>query len=180
MTAFPGSHWQTIDEGLLKDTYDSDQAMYPAPELTYDRLKSWVDACPELCLCLQCGQTKLDHAQLKKFATDGVHGLIIVLPLLLTYWERLVNGEIEEHDIDASEMFPLSSPAQPQTDGDSKRVQVGLHVFHIERYLGFSTTLYGTTFTSLALEEIRCRVQKAFRSWEVLGFSGELKDDQHF
>lgn len=177
MTDFPDSHWQTVGDGLLKDTYDSDQAMYPAPELSYDRLKSWVDACPELCLCLQEGQTESNNNQHYKSANEGVYGLIILLPLLQSYWERLVNGDIEEHDVDASEMFPPSPDTQIQVHGSSKKVQVGLHIFHIERYHSFSSTRYGANFTTLALEEVRSRALQTFESWEVVGYSGESDDN---
>lgn len=172
MTSFPGSHWQKVDESLLKDTYESDQAMYPAPELTYDRLKSWVEACPELCLCLQRDQTK-SGSQSEISANNGTDGIIIMIPLLQPHWERLVNGQIEEHDVDASEMFPPSSRTQAQAHGESQKVQVGLHVFHIERYSSFPPNRHGASFTTRALVEIRSRVLETFKSWEVAGYSGE-------
>lgn len=179
MTSFPDSYWQTIDDNLLRDTYESDQAMYPAPELTYDRLKSWVDAYPELSFCLQRDQTELDK-QSENSENNGAEGLIIMLPLLQPYWGKLVNGEIEEHHIDAAEMFPQSSSGQPQAHGAWQKVQVGLHVFHIERYASFSSTRHGASFTALALDEVRRRVLKAFQLWEVVGYSGKCYDNYTF
>lgn len=184
MASFPdfqdSYYWQTVNDRLLKDTYDSDQAMYPAPELTYDRLKSWIDACPELCICLQRDQTESDSNQLKKSGNDDTHGIIITLPLFRSYWERLINEEIEEHHVDASEMFPPRSNTQSQAHGEIQQAQVGLHVFHIERYPGFSPTRHGTTFTAMALDEVRRRIRLGFLSWEVVGYSGELDDDNTF
>lgn len=182
MASFPDFqdfYWKSVDDRLLKETYDSDQAMYPAPELTYDRLKSWIDARPELCLSLQRDLPASDSNQLQNSEDDDTHGLIIMLPLLRSYWERLINGEIEEHDVDASEMFPARSNWQLQAHEETQKAQVGLHVFHIERYPGFSPTRHGATFTALALDEIRSRVLKGFVSWEVVGYSGEL-DDNNF
>lgn len=176
MARTPDLSWQTVDRGHLKDIYDSDQAMYPAPQLTYDRLKSWVDACPEICLCLQDGKLEMitDPAIPENGAT---HGLVIVLPLRQPYWDKLRHGDIEEHDIDTVEMFPGHPSTEISTREDSTRIKVGLHVFHIERFPSFDSASKKTGFTSLALDEIRGRVIKAFPSWDVVGFSGESGDN---
>ncbi|KAK3396970.1 hypothetical protein B0T20DRAFT_356857 [Sordaria brevicollis] len=172
-----------ISDDLLRTIYASDQEMYPAP-LTYERLRSWRDACPELSICFTAND---DHD-----SSEPV-GVIIVLPLLKKYWEDLLVGKIKEVDVDAKEMFvrgdrELQAPAE-----------VGLHVFHIERFAAWdaedalkktgarpaAVTVRGcedgggkTGFADLALEEVRRRVEAAnaeaennWRRWDVLGFS---------
>lgn len=131
-------------------------------------------------------------------------GVIIVLPLVKKYWEDLLVGKIKEVDIDAGEMFAgvdgggggsstkMESEMQLQAP-----VEVGLHVFHIERFTAWdagdaakktgarpaTVTVggceYGSMrFADMALEEIQRRVE-AFnaeageRRWDVLGLSGE-------
>lgn len=173
MASNPDFLWQTIEDHSLKDVYDSDQAIYPCPQLSYDRLKSWVDACPELCLCLRRGGLE-PNAYLKCSENDTIYGLIIVLPLRQPFWDRLRHANIEEHDVDAMEMFPpLSSGSGLHAHGEGGRTKVGLHVFHIERSPSFSAVCKDTGFTALALEEIRGRVAGTFKSWDVVGYSGE-------
>lgn len=180
-TSSPSSHWEVIDESLMKYTYGSDQAMYPAPLLTYDRLRSWVESCPELCIVLRRGH---DDSQPQVSATtvmESVLGTIIVIPLLRKYWNRLT-GEgkpeigtpfedtlMQEHDVDPSEMFPSRTGGQ-----GSEKAEVGLHVFHIERFTGLTAEEEGRRigFTQLALEEVRGRVGTIFPSWSVMGYSG--------
>lgn len=152
--------WETLDNALLRDIYDSDQAMYPAPALSYDRLKSWVDACPELCLCLRSGDAGP--------GTDKtVHGSILVLPLRQPFWDRLRQAGISEHDVDAASMFP------PGAGGGGGTVAVGLHVFHVERSPSFAEVWKQARFTVLTLEEVRGRVARLFASWDVVGYSGK-------
>lgn len=175
MANTPALSWKTVNEGHIKDIYDSDQAMYPAPQLSYSRLRGWVDACPELCLCLQRGNLETSN-QAGIAQNDAIHGLIIVLPLRQPYWDRLLCGDIEEHDVDALEMFP--APLKNELSAHpwkGNKIKVGLHVFHIERFRDFGSISKGTSFTPLALEEISGRVMKTFQSWEVVGYSGELK-----
>ncbi|KUI54818.1 hypothetical protein VP1G_02184 [Cytospora mali] len=168
-------HWEAIDESLLKFMYDADQAIYPAPSLTYDRLKSWAESCPELCIVLRRGhddsQPQVSSASA---VSESVLGSIIVLPLLRRYWVQLTaEGRSEgplllEHHVDPMEMFP------PRTGAlGSEKAEVGLHVFHIERFRAFTTGGEGKRigFTQLALEEIRGRVEVKFPSLHVIGYS---------
>lgn len=159
--------WETLDESLLKDIYDSDQAMYPAPDLTFACLKSWTDACPELCLSLRSKPTDSDTVA----ANETVHGTIIVLPLRQPFWDGLRLADISEHDIDAASMFPSSDV--DSVAGGAEKVKVGLHVFHIERFPGFTQTSKHVKFAPLALEEIRSRISESFKPWNVVGYSGE-------
>ncbi|KAI3402199.1 hypothetical protein diail_128 [Diaporthe ilicicola] len=157
--------WETIDDALLQEIYAADQAIYPAPLLTYDRLRGWMDACPDLCIRL-CRRGPAPA----EFATEGV---VIVLPVVEACWGRLLAGELREHDVEPAEMFP---PARP--GGGHSVVTVGLHVFHIERYSSSSSCSSsarggGRTpgFAQVALDEVRSRVRASFPSWSVVGYS---------
>lgn len=162
----PPPKWDPIDDSLLEEIYNADQAIYPAPLLTYQRMRSWAVTCPDLCVCLhQHNGPDLNHDQ----AVDGV---VIVLPVVEESWGRLVAGELREHDVDPGRMFPPAG-APGAANGHSEVAKVGLHVFHIERYSP-SAGGRGRTplFTQTALEEVRSRVDKKFPSWKVVGYSG--------
>lgn len=175
MSSDPAPRWEPLDDHLLKEIYDSDQAMYPAPELSYARLKSWAAACPELCLALRSEPSTTSEAD------ETVQGLIIVLPLRQPSWDRLRLAEISEHDVDAASMFPPSVVDDSVAEGgDEEKAAVGLHVFHIERFPGFVEVWKESKFTALALEEIRCRVADLFKAWHVVGYSGEKPQPQMF
>lgn len=156
----PPPHWETIDDRLLEEIYTADQAIYPAPLLTYERLRSWAAACPDLCICLR--RHERDHE-------PALQGVVIVLPVREEYWGRLVAGELREHDVDPSGMFPPA--ADDEAHGHPGPVRVGLHVFHVERYspsAGDGGKAF--PFTPAALEEVRSRAGE--KSWEVMGYSG--------
>lgn len=161
-------HWETIDDSLLEEIYAADQAIYPAPLLTHQRLRSWADACPDLCICL----SRRDPAP----TGPAAQGVIIVLPVVEACWERLVAGDLREHDVDPPGMFPPI-----RLVGGHPEVSVGLHVFHIERYSSSSSSSSSSSarqggrtrgFAQDALEEIRSRVRERFPSWSVVGYSG--------
>lgn len=158
-------HWETISEGLLEEIYTADQAIYPAPLLTYQRLRSWAAACPDLCICL--------HRQDPESAAKGV---IIVLPVREEFWELLITGGLREHEVNPSEMFPADAAdaATGGAHGHREKVKVGLHVFHVERYSPSPAGAGGwaAPFTPAALEEVRTRVGERFPSWEIMGYSG--------
>lgn len=141
-------------------------------------------------------------------SADQVHGLIIAWPLLagpgpgpgLTsryYWQQLLDHTIQEHDVTPA-MFPLPEPATRCTtsgDGDDilkttptpqPQQQVGLHVFHIERFPTHAAAAFPSgspssmartgahnSFTRLALDDVRRRVAEDHPSWEVVGYSGK-------
>ncbi|KAH7636128.1 hypothetical protein B0T09DRAFT_33348 [Sordaria sp. MPI-SDFR-AT-0083] len=167
-------HTSRISDDLLRTIYASDQEMYPAP-LTYERLQSWRDACPVLSICFTASDDDSEQPV----------GIIIVLPLAKKYWEDLLVGKIKEVDIDAEEMFVDAGRRDLQQL--QAPVEVGLHVFHIERFAAWdaeeSLTVRGyedgkMRFADMALEEVQRRVE-AFnaevgerkRRWDVLGFS---------
>ncbi|KAG6366326.1 hypothetical protein INS49_000503 [Diaporthe citri] len=161
----PPSHWEPIDDRLLEEIYAADQAIYPAPLLTYERLKSWAAACPELCICLR-----------RHGSEPPAQGVVIVLPVREEYWGCLVAGELREHDVKPRHMFPPNVAAASAVGAHvySEKVKVGLHVFHVERYSPSSAgdgRRRMPPFTPAALEEIRSRVCERFPSWEVVGYS---------
>lgn len=159
----PPPHWEPIDDRLLEEIYTADQAIYPAPLLTYQRLRSWASTCPDLCICLRGHKPE-----------SAAEGVVIVLPVREEYWGRLVAGELREHDVDPSHMFPpAATAADSETHGHPEVVRVGLHVFHVERYSpSASDGGKAPPFTPAALDEIRSRIGEKFASWEVVGYSG--------
>lgn len=197
------TRWNSIDDQLLHHVWASDQAMYPAPELTYEHLKSLTDACPELSISLrdtrgedeqedESGRDAMTSSETASSSSSSsaavyaprgpestsapLHGLIIVWPLLAhAHWKQLLDNTIKEHDVKAT-MFP---PARCCGDAGApeKTTPVGLHIFHIERFSAFQRTPRGAAagFTRLALDEVRQRVARleSTKSWEVVGYSGE-------
>jgi hypothetical protein len=140
----------TISDDVLKGIYASDQDMYPAP-LTYERLKSWVEGCPELSICFQGPPEGGD---------DSVSvGAVIVLPVLKKYWDNILVGKLKETEIDPAVMFA----------GDDE-ADVGLHVFHIERFDIGNPSGRLRHFAEFALENTRDIVEK--KGWNILGYSG--------
>lgn len=135
-----------ISNQVLREIFESDQDMYPAP-LTYERLKSWVDGCPELCICFRPAPEEVSNPR--------PIGAIIVLPLLRRHWEDVLVGKLKETDIESG-MFA----------GRGKE-DVGLHVFHVER---FGAEARGTRFTEMALGTIGSITAK--KDWNILGYSG--------
>ena len=127
-----------IPPTLLHQIYASDQEMYPAP-LTYDRLRGWVDACPELSILFtSVPNTKTDQANGDN-SDDSQIGVVIILPILERYWRDLLSGRVKEVDVDPGVMFPAVVASRDgregrQGDGEAQKVKVGLHVFHIERF----------------------------------------------
>lgn len=165
-------------------------------------------------------ETETTMATATEASADQVHGLIIAWPLLAGpgpgpttssgyYWQQLLDHTIQEHDVTPA-MFP-----QPETPGTrctttttaggdddddllkttptpQPQQQVGLHVFHIERFPAAaaaaaasfpncrspSSTVARTTgapasFTRLALDEVRRRVAEDHPYCEVVGYSGK-------
>lgn len=159
----PPSHWEPINDRLLDEIYIADQAIYPAPLLTYERLKSWAAACPKLSICLRQHDPE-----------STAQGVVIVLPLKDEFWGPLIMGELREHEVNPSDMFPTVAGGVPDgAHGHPEVVKVGLHVFHVERYSPHTRDGgRAPPFTLAALEEVRSRVVERFPSWQVVGYSG--------
>lgn len=80
------------------------------------------------------------------------------MPLLKQHWENLLVGKLKEIEVEPS-MF-----ASADADG----AEVGMHVFHVERFEG-NEAIRGLTKLALGL------VQELVKSkpWRVVGYSGE-------
>ncbi|KAK0639406.1 hypothetical protein B0T16DRAFT_423133 [Cercophora newfieldiana] len=144
-----------VDDDVLQGVYASDQEMYPAP-LTFTRLKSWVDACPDLSICFR-----------RSGATPPV-GVVIALPIRQPYWDDLLHGTLKETDIDPDVAFPNRELLSQEEVED-----VGLHVFHIERFAESAKPVSGTKrkgFAEFSVEEIIHRASLR-KKWKVVGLS---------
>jgi hypothetical protein len=143
----------SLTEDILQDVYTSDQDMYPAP-LSLARLKSWVEACPELSICFRASDNQNE---------DVAVGVVIVLPLVKKYWEELLVGKVKETDVDAAVVFP-----KPGEYG----LEVGLHVFHIERFEAWPKVVKKRTrFAEYSLQAIEAVA--ATMGWKTVGYSGK-------
>jgi hypothetical protein len=140
----------TIDDEVLRNIYAADQDIYPAP-LTYERLQSWVNSCPDLSICFQA----------EKDGDKVPIGSVIVLPVVKKHWGDLLLGRLKEIDVDPITMFA----------GEEDTVEVGLHVFHIERLDAFKTHGRIRYFTEFALQATREIAEK--KNWNVVGYSGK-------
>lgn len=147
-----------ITNDILGAVYASDQAMYPVP-LSNNRLRDWVSGCPDLSICFQSPK-------------QGLMGVVIVLPLLRQHWQDLLSGKLKEFDIDPKTMFPDTTATLPH-QRNRKPVQVGLHVYHIERLGVEPPTANQRRFSEVAMEEVTRRAQERW-DWEVIGMSGKL------
>ncbi|KAK4095851.1 hypothetical protein N658DRAFT_502242 [Parathielavia hyrcaniae] len=173
--------WHPIPDAVLRSVYASDQAMYPVA-LPYARLRAWVDACPDLALCFFSPGQESDSGGPAAAAGAGaqVAGVVIVLPIRKGYWEDLLRGRLKEADIDSRTMFPENGGGGGTIgqgeEGPGKVEEVGLHVYHVERYDGSGLDFPGgetggrLRFAELALREVVRRVQVR-RDWRVVGIS---------
>nr|CDP27082.1 Putative protein of unknown function [Podospora anserina S mat+] len=177
-----------ISDEVLRAVYASDMEMYPAG-LSYDRLCSWVAACPEMSICWSSPKT-------------GILGVVIVLPMLREYWEDLLVGKLKEPTVDAHTMFPHDNKREqkPQAEhvevagarqiGNGKapngrisavqeneeQQEVGLHVYHIERLAVEPPTSKQRRFSEIAMEEVTRRAAEK-KGWKVVGLSALVATD---
>ncbi len=151
-----------IPPAFLHTIYESDQAIYPVT-LPYSRLCDWVAACPDLSICFQS-------------PTGATVGVVIVLPLRRRCWEDLLWGRVKEAEIEAEGMFPSI-----QTLEEEGEEEVGLHVYHIERFgteiQGFGR---GKRFAAFALGVVMERAVRGRGRWKVVGMSGMPRCFPHF
>jgi hypothetical protein len=178
MSMTPPYKWSPLTDEILQNVYASDQDMYPAP-LPFARLRSWVDASPDFSMRL----TNSTNIEL---------GVIIALPLLRPYWDALLCGKVKETDVDPAVAFPSNSELGFVEEEEVVQ-EVGLHVFHVERFGGWVSEEAGWGvdglasslesggqrggfrggFCQMALDEVTRRA--ALRGgWKVVGFSGML------
>jgi len=188
-----------IPDTVLRDVYTSDQDMYPV-SLPYSRLRAWVDACQDLSVCFHfdqgdnnlassaaagyadCGpgsgsggRLAVEHGRDGAGSAAGgiVAGVVIVLPLRRPFWEDLIRGRVKEWEIEPGNMFAFPSQDSDRhgRNGRNEGEEVGLHVYHIERFGTWSRVQRNKRFSELALEEVITRVQ-ARREWKIVGMSG--------
>jgi hypothetical protein len=170
-----------ISDEVLRAVYASDQDMYPVA-LSYERLCSWVAAYPELSIGFSLRNERSSSTTAAAVSDLGdVYGVIIVLPLRRVFWEKLLDGRLKEQDIEAWSMFPPASGLH--TTGEV--AEVGLHVYHVERFpssrpKSVSTSAVSTEeasvrtgFAGFALGEVLHWAQ-AKRDWRVVGISGMI------
>ncbi|KAK3943599.1 hypothetical protein QBC46DRAFT_307285 [Diplogelasinospora grovesii] len=149
------------DSDTLRRIYASDQEMYPAP-LTFDRLASWVATCPEL---------SISFSPESSSSEGHVVGMVIALPLLREHWQDLLVGKLKEPEVELS-MFPQPNNNFRPDTGHSVESEVGLHVFHIERFNSDtlpSSWFGGRGFAEYALQEVIAVATR--KEWRIIGFS---------
>lgn len=160
-----------VPDSVLRAVHASDQAMYPVA-LPYARLRAWVDACPDLSVCFSAGVDGGGGAA-GAVAGEGcpvtegaVVGVVVVLPLRKRCWEDLLRGRLKEPDIDPGSAFPGTGLGGCD-DGEE---EVGLHVYHVERFDAGGGRAE-KRFCEFALGEVMRRAQVR-RGWKVVGISG--------
>ncbi|KAK3314599.1 hypothetical protein B0H66DRAFT_605545 [Apodospora peruviana] len=177
-----------ISDDQLRAIYASDQEIYPAP-LTFDRLRSWVTAYPDLSICFYVRRQQQNTSSISscgditaapKEEEEQPFGVIVVLPLLRTpHWEDLLVGKVKEIIIDAGTMFPPQPPSSMDKNDleAAAGVEVGLHVFHIERFIDRDAVMSSDSppprkrFSEVAMEEVLVRVAERMRGWKICGMS---------
>ncbi|OHE92557.1 hypothetical protein CORC01_12136, partial [Colletotrichum orchidophilum] len=148
-----------LDQGpmtdeVLKGIFASDQDMYPAP-LTWDRLRSWTTAAPEMATCFYLSADADGNSN-----APTLIGAVIALPVLAPAWRDLLTGEIKEVDVDAGTMFPRA--------GD-ERSKVGLHVFHVERFNVPAARGKVRGFADISMRAVVAGAEK--KGWSIIGYS---------
>jgi hypothetical protein len=155
MTA-PSVKRMGVNEDLVKEIHTSDQDIYPAP-LTYERLKSWVDACPELSIAYKIIIDESD-------SPPPLAGVLIALPIKAAHWNDLLIGNLKEWNI---------LPTMFVTD-DLTNTDVGVHIFHFEKYDAWNKGIGRfdglRPFAEFALGDAAEIVEK--KGWKIAGYSG--------
>ncbi|GKT63068.1 hypothetical protein ColTof4_05339 [Colletotrichum tofieldiae] len=143
-----------MTDEVLKDIFASDQDMYPAP-LTWERLRSWTTAAPEVATCFY-----LPAEGSKGRCTRTLIGAVIALPVLAPAWRDLLVGKVKETDVDAESMFAR--------DGDPHS-EVGLHVFHVERFDVPQACGRVGGFADLSMRAVVAAAER--KGWKIIGHS---------
>jgi len=144
-----------VNRDLIQEIHSSDQSIYPAP-LTYERLKSWVESCPELSISYKFSVGESDEDQ-------PLAGVVIVLPVKGEYWRDILVGKLKETDI---------HPDTFVRDADVE-TEVGLHIFHIEKFDAWNEEIGKfdglRPFAEFALQDAKEIVEN--KGWKILGYS---------
>ncbi|KAK1518057.1 uncharacterized protein CCOS01_12314 [Colletotrichum costaricense] len=139
---------------VLRGIFASDQDMYPAP-LTWDRLRSWTTAAPELAICFYLSADAVENDD-----TQTLVGAVIALPILAPAWRDLLAGEVKEVDVDAGTMFPRDGAEHPE---------VGLHVFHVERFDVPEARGKVRGFAETSMQAVVAAAER--KRWSIIGYS---------
>ncbi|KAK0371093.1 hypothetical protein CLIM01_11553, partial [Colletotrichum limetticola] len=139
---------------VLRGIFASDQDMYPAP-LTWDRLRSWTTAAPELATCFYLSADAVENDD-----TQTLVGAVISLPILAPAWRDLLAGEVKEVDVDAGTMFPRDGAEHPE---------VGLHVFHVERFDVPEARGKVRGFAETSMQAVVAAAER--KGWSIIGYS---------
>jgi hypothetical protein len=132
-----------VEAAVLRSIHASDQEIYPAA-LPLRRLQGWVEAAPWLSIEFVVNNTPI--------------GVIVALPVKGGSWEGLLRGTLKETDIEASRDF-----------GED---QVGIHIFHVERY-GTSSAQGAVRFRGFGDYAVNAVLDAArARGYKILGTSG--------
>ncbi|KAL2160139.1 hypothetical protein VTH06DRAFT_1794 [Thermothelomyces fergusii] len=197
-----------IPDAVLRAVYASDQDMYPVA-LPYARLRAWADASEDLSVCFRPSSSSPSRSAspLPEKASAGAApggcdapggeaaGVVIVLPLRRPFWEDLLQGRLKEWEVEPRDMFasPAAATAAAASgagsgsrDGDlgerrGAEEEVGLHVYHIERFDNNATKNNNAAgsggqgaviprFSEAALAEVMRRA-RARPGWKVVGMS---------
>ena len=160
-----------VTEHVLRAVYASDQDMHPAP-LPYERLHSWLVTCPDLSICFARERAATGKADGSLNATTL--GVIIALPVLRPHWENLLRGQLKETDIDPGVAFPHGEDGTGRNQEEEVRDEVGLHIFHVERFPGWESvaSVVEGGFAAFALGEILRRASSRRTPWKIVGLSG--------
>jgi hypothetical protein len=162
----PAVYRSGIGKDMLRNIFNSDQSMYPAP-LAYERLKSWVAACPELSILYKTSTSGSadDEGTSAPDESFLVAGVIVVLPIKTRHWHDLLEGRLKETDIDPHSMF---------ANTDAAESDVGLHIFHVEKFDAWNSSVGKfdgwQPFAEFSLADV---VEVAeTKGWQILGYSG--------
>lgn len=148
-----------VEVDALRSIHASDQEMYPAA-LPFGRLQGWVDSAPWLSIEFVVNARPI--------------GVVVALPVQQTKWEALLSGGLKETDIEAPRDFGQAVPGS-----DEGQDQVGIHIFHVERYEpdeaqnAVQFRGFGNYAVNAVLDAARAK------SYTVLGTSGKSSERTH-
>ncbi|KAK2054250.1 hypothetical protein LY76DRAFT_665244 [Colletotrichum caudatum] len=153
-----------MTDEVLRGIFASDQDMYPAP-LTWERLRSWTTAAPDMATCFYLPAAGGNEGRAD---ARSLVGAVIVLPILAHAWRDLLAGRLKETNVDAETMFARSGFDEDEDDG-GPHPEVGLHVFHVERF--DTPAAHGSVrgFANLSLRAVAAAAEG--KGWKIIGHS---------
>jgi len=123
-----------------------DKAVYPTSNpVTPEILDKWFAKNPEFGMIYE--------------ENSKVLGLSIVIPLNLSGWKKLIEGELAEADLGPKTIFD-----------NSRDKEIGLHVYHIEKLDKIIKEFYKTALTDL--NNLIIKLRKENKNLKISGFSG--------